>query len=395
MPSETLALASIGRDELPIHHVIVIVKENRSFDHLFGGLDALQPDAEVFRARFSNRDLQGTDVYPMHASTTCIDHDPAHQWSAMHAGVDRGRMDGFVASAARSTRTDGHLALAYYEESDLPFYYYLATTFAIADHYFPSVLSGTFPNRDYMLLGTSDKVYSTSSHVWPDPALPTIFDELDRAGVSWAEYTDGEPFEGCLDNPAHNWLHGHRVYPVKDLIAAFGDNTVPSVVFVDARPYVDDEHPVADLQVGEAWTRRLYEAAVASEAWRSTAMLLTYDEAGGFFDHVPPPTTCVARPSDGDFFELGTRVPLIVISPWARRHYVSKSIKEHTSITRFIEAVFGLPALTARDANSDGLLDMFDFACEPAPVPLAPPAGTGGCSRAFPRSNDGAATAAK
>jgi len=109
-------------------------------------------------------------------------------------------------------------------------------------------------------------------------------------------------------------------------------------------------------------------------------MFLTYDEAGGFFDHVQPPATCVARPQDSRFFELGTRVPLIAISPWARRRYVSKTVHEHTSITRFIETVFGLGALTARDANSDALLDMFDFACPPAPVPAAPAPGTGGCN---------------
>jgi hypothetical protein len=118
---------------------------------------------------------------------------------------------------------------------------------------------------------------------------------------------------------------------------------------------------------------------VASPVWSSTVLLLTYDEAGGFFDHVPPPPTCLARPEDTDFTELGTRVPLIAISPWARRHFVSKVPREHTSITRFIEAVHDLPALTARDANSDALLDMFDFGCTTTPVPVAPPSGTGGC----------------
>ncbi len=133
------------------------------------------------------------------------------------------------------------------------------------------------------------------------------------------------------------------------------------------------------MQVGEAWTRAIYQAVVTSPHWPTTAMLFTYDEGGGFFDHVPPPTSCVARPEDADFFELGVRVPLLVISPWAKRHFVSKTQKEHTSITRFLEAIFDLPALTARDANSDALLDMFDFSCPPAPIPDAPAAGSGGC----------------
>src|SRR5262249_15060389 len=156
-------------------------------------------------------------------------------------------------------------------------------------------------------------------------------------------------------------------------------DTVPNVVFVDGTADGQDEHPTADLQVGEAWTKSIYDAAIASPAWSKTVLLFTYDEAGGFFDHVPPPNTCLARPADTDFFELGVRIPLIAISPWARRHYVSKPVHQHTSITRFIEAIYGLPALTARDANSDALLDMFDFDCPPAPIPAAPAAGTGGC----------------
>src|SRR5439155_11286918 len=128
------------------------------------------------------------------------------------------------------------------------------------------------------------------------------------------------------------------------------------------------------------WTRELYEAIVASSIWPTTAIIWAYDEGGGFADHVPPPTTCPPSVAESMFFELGVRVPMVVISPWARRHYVSHVTHEHTSITRFIETVFDLPALTARDANSDALLDMFDFACPADPtVPQAPVAGVGGC----------------
>ena len=124
---------------------------------------------------------------------------------------------------------------------------------------------------------------------------------------------------------------------------------------------------------------------MASPLWPKTAMIWTYDEAGGFADHVPPPNeACVARPGnsiDAPFVELGVRVPLVVISPYARPHYVSHVTQDHTAITRFIETVFGLPALTSRDANIDALLDMFDFGCPPALLdpPASPAAGMGGC----------------
>src|SRR5262249_27846009 len=152
--------------------------------------------------------------------------------------------------------------------------------------------------------------------------------------------------------------------------------SLPSVVFVDGTENVADEHPNADVQVGEAWTKKIYDAALASPLWSSTVLLLTYDEAGGFFDHVPPPEACLARPEDSMFHELGPRVPLIAIAPWARRPSASPTEKQPPSITRFIETVFKLPALTARDANSDALLDLFAFACTPTAIPDAPAAGT-------------------
>jgi phospholipase C len=374
MPADTLA--PIG--PLPIRHIIVVMKENRSFDHLFGDLSRLVPDVESIPPDFSNPDRHGESVAPFHLANTCTS-DLDHSWSGMHRQVDGGKMDGFVLSAGASTGTDGHFAMGYYTESDLPFYYFLASTFAIADHYFASVRSATFPNRDYLLLGTSDRVIETQFSIWPDPSLPTIFDHLTAAGVSWGVYADDHPFEKSLDNPRHDWSKLHPWHPVRQLLDELAAGTLPQVVFVDAALGADDEHPHADVQRGEEWTRRIYQALRNGPAWPSWVMLFTYDEGGGFFDHVPPPKTCVARPQDWRFFELGARVPLIVVSPWARRHYVSKSQKEHTSITRFIETVFDLPALTARDANSDALLDMFDFACDPDDVPPAPEAGRGGC----------------
>jgi phospholipase C len=384
MPADTVGLDDAARAQLPIKHIVVMMKENRSFDHLFGALGKRQPDAETFPSSYSNFDNNNAKVTPFHLATTCVGLDPDHQWKAMHDQVNGGAMDGFVTSAANTTGSDGHFALGYYDDNDLPFYYFLADTFAIADHYFPSVRSGTFPNRDYLLIGTSDNVRETQYAIWPDPSLPTLFNRLSDAHVTWGVYGDDHALEECLNNRGNasaNWEHNNPWNHVQSLLDGFASGDVPNVVFVDGTENHDDEHPTADVQVGEAWTRAIYEAAVRSPVWPSTVLLLTYDEAGGFFDHLPPPNdTCLARPQDSDFHELGVRVPLIAISRWARRHYVSKVTRQHTSITRFIEAVFGLPALTARDANSDALLDMFDFTCPPAPIAPPPPAGVDGCA---------------
>ena len=377
---DTLGIDEATRAAIPIKYVIVMMKENRSFDHLLGRLhDQGKPQVEPIPASFSNQDASGTTVAPFRETTTCIAHDPDHQWTAMHAQVNGGAMDGFVKSAASSTGTDGHFVMGHYEQGDLPFYYWLASTFALDDRHFASVRSGTFPNRNFLLLGTADGVQSTGAG-YPDPSTPTIFDALDEAGVTWGVYGDGSLLSGTL-----GWNLSH---PGPGTFATFlqklDDGTLPQVAFVDGLDNVEDDHPTANLQQGETWTRTVYTHAVASKLWPGMAIVWTYDEGGGFADHVPPPDkACVARPvaKDMPYFELGVRVPLAVVSPWARPGYASHVVEEHTAITRFIETVFDLPALTARDANSSALLELFDFACPPSFLtpPMPPAEGTKGC----------------
>lgn len=381
--TESLGISAATRKQIPIDHVIVMMKENRSFDHLFGMLGKGQPNSEPIPSDFSNLDADGNVVKPFHLGSTCEPIDPGHQWDEMHAQVNGGKMDGFVTSAAATGTpgpTDGHFAMGYYEESDLPFYYFLAKTYALADRDYPSVRSGTWSNRDYLYCGTSDGVKNTLTDGIPSASVQTIFDIMDAQGVKWGVYADNAPLSFALE-----WGLDHRgVHPVQDLIDGLGSGDLPSVVFVDGLLNKEDDHPPADLQAGEAWVKKIYDAAVGSSLWNKTALLFTFDEGGGFFDHVPPPDdACVARPSndkDKEFFELGVRVPLVAISPWARRHTVSHVRHEHTSITRFIELLFDLPAMTKRDANSDALLDLFDFDQDVSkPLPAPPEPGSGGC----------------
>ena len=387
MAKDTLGVDDAARAAIPIKHVIVMMKENRSFDHLLGQLHATVPAVEAIPGGFANPGPDGGPVAPFHQTSTCISHDPNHQWAAMHEQVDDGGMNGFIASAASSTSTDGLFAMSYYDATDLPFYYWLASTYPVNDRHFASARSGTYPDRNFLLLGTADGVQSTGSG-FPLSTTPTIFDSLDTAGVTWGVYSDGSLLSGTLD-----WDTGHTgTGTFADVLQALDDGTLPQVAFVDGIDDVTDDHPTANVQEGETWSRSLYEHAVGSKLWPELAMIWTYDEGGGFFDHVPPPNkACVARPSDpptggnhlpdSDFFELGVRVPLLVISPYARAGYTSHVVQEHTAVTRFVETVFNLPALTSRDANSDALLDMFDFGCPPAFLaPSTPPAaGTGGC----------------
>jgi phospholipase C len=364
MPADTIGITKEEQAAIPIKHIIVSMKENRSYDHLFGQLSSHGQTA----SEAVPTDYEAQAGKPAHASTTCLGTDPPHDWSSMHGDVNGGKMDGFDSSS-----------MGYYDDTDLPFYYWLANTFSIADRYFPSLLGGTVPNRVFSLFATSWGMKDNGDPK-PPQSTPHILTLLDKKGIAWAVYAD----KGAFDNTLNGWPgvaeHKHSIAEFK---TAAKNGTLPPFVWVDSIPGTEDEHPPSDVQKGEAWSRDIVQAVIASPLWPTTALLMTYDEGGGFFDHVPPPHTCTPKdgsPNEAAFFELGIRIPLIVASPWARRHFVSHLVHEHTSILRFVETVFDLPALTARDANSDALLDMFDFSC-PSPDGWAamPPAGSGGC----------------
>ncbi|MDP8998676.1 MAG: hypothetical protein M3O46_01035 [Myxococcota bacterium] len=376
--SATLGIPPSISKAIPIRHVIVMMKENRSFDHLFGKLhDEGQPEVEAVPASYVNPDDRGNEVSPFRATTTCIGTDPAHQAASMQAAVNGGAMNGFVKNAASATGTDGHFAMAEYERSDLPFYYWLAATYAISDRHFAPMQSGTFGVRNFLMFGRNAGVVDTGIS-FPDPSTNSIFRSLMNAGYTWGAYTDSDPFSGAL-----GWSHDDPgVHSMQDFIDALDRGALPNVVFVDGVEDVDDDHPTADLQVGEAWVKKIYDHAVSSPQWPRTAILWTYDECGAFADHVPPPKGCLpGGATDWPFPDFGPRVPLVAISPWAKRNYVSHVTHDHTAITRFIEAIFDLPALTPRDANSNALFDMFDFSCgrDMTPPSGAPAPGTGGC----------------
>jgi phospholipase C len=376
---ETLGVpASLGL-ALPIRHVIVLMKENRSYAHLFGHGHGDKAGQHGAHALYKNRDLAGVDVPAYHAPTTCDPTDPPHQWDAMHVAVNAGAMDGFVLMAALSTPTDGHFVMSTHSADDLPFYAFLGRTFASSDRHFAPARTGTYANRNFLLFGSNAGVRDTGD-LHANPATPSILRSLMAAGYTWGAYSDDEPMSGTL-----GWASfDPGVHSMAELFHALDTGSLPNVAFVDGVEDVDDDHPPADLQRGEAWTRAIYDHALRSPQWERLAIVWTYDEAGGFADPVAPPDGCPASPSivDAPWFERGPRVPLVVISPWARPGFVAHAPEDHTAITRFVEVLFGLPALTARDATSSALLELFDFSGEPPmrSPPATPEAGTGGCA---------------
>ena len=361
--SDTLGLTAMQRQHFPITHVVVVTQENRSFDHFLGRLPAAgQPDADGWPASFTVPDKMGQPVAPFHQTSTTLPADPPHQGAAMTGDWDNGAMDGFVSSGA-TVSGDGHFVMGYYDNSDLPFFYWLANTFAVADRYFAPALGGTWANRDYLYAATSDGITDTGQATL---TARNIFDALDDAKISWGVYTNGNPRQDCL-----GWQAGHvNTFTFSAFTNALRAGSLPTVSFVDPDG-CEDEHPTNDIHGGEQWMRTIYEYALSSPLWPELAIVLTFDEAGGLPDHVPPPPACAPSPDQTAFNRYGFRVPTILISPYARPHYVSHVVHDHTSTLRLIETMLDLPALTARDANADALLDMIDLEC---PAFMSPPA---------------------
>ncbi len=405
------AAETVGRevpigDQMPIDHIIVVMQENRSFDHYFSRLPAAgQTDVDVAAADWSNPTAAGAPVLFHHDTQRCIE-DVAHGWNSVHRQYNNGRMDGFVTT----NDPDGERGLTFFDQSDIPFYYGLATTFAIGDRYFCSLLGPTGPNRMYLMAGTSFGLAHNTliSQDTRNTPVGHLFGSLDAAGIAWKDYAGGARMLGFF--PYYGIVRGatrNNYGTIEDLHRDLAAGTLPPVTIVEPNYQGDggervDEHPPGIPMNGERFVERIVRSLMGSPLWRRSALFLVYDEHGGFADHVAPPAACEpddltprinGMPADGRFDRYGVRVPFMVVSPYARRHFVSHRTFDHGSILRFIEARFGLPALTRRDANANVPTDMFDFENPPFMTPpTLPAAGTVAqdvrerCAREFPTS---------
>jgi phospholipase C len=288
-------------------------------------------------------------------------------------------MTGFTAAnSSTSSNADpndpkGARSMGYYDSSDLPFYYGLYNTFATGDRYFSSVQSQTFPNRLYLFAGTS---FGHIRNDFGPFTQKSIFELMDQSFVTWKIYASQYPLAyGSLFFKYVQDRAKDHVFPIEQYYADAAAGNLPNVSFVDPKlvdkPKVEnDEHPPSNVQVGQQFVSTIVNGLMTSPEWSSSALFLTYDEHGGFYDHVAPPAAPV--PDDvppmlaaGDvnaaFDHYGVRVPVVVVSPYAKARYVSHVVHDHTSILRFIETRFGLPSLTNRDRLADPMLEFFDF----------------------------------
>jgi phospholipase C len=431
LPGETLGPSVPVDTDMPIQTIVVMIQENHSFDQYFSHLNkfAQRTDIESAPDNTTNPTVVGgeggtpeagageggSEAGPPDAGVHAYQHGPHlcfydtnHEWSGSHLEYDNGKNDGFyqanedegpgsgVPDAAPPGAGSGDRALWWYDERDIPFYYQLASTFGIADHYHCSLLGPTWPNRMFAYSATS---FGMTFNIFPDISKDTfpdndiiVFDELEKRHASWGIYTDSSPGPAVALGPGIATRYGRD--PVKSTVKFFKEamaGTLPNVVYIEGMlgaegPAGNDEHPPADIQIGQKYVSDIVQALMASPQWPHMAFFLTYDEHGGLYDHVPPPAACppdniapiLARgdTTPGVFDRLGFRVPLLVVSPYAKRAFVSHQVYDHTSITRFIEAKFRIPALSARDANALPPTEMFDFQNPPFVTPptlMVPP----------------------
>jgi phospholipase C len=322
--------------------VIIDCQENRSFDHYYG----FAPFAGAYGPPpgYSQPDGHGGSVEP-YEFTSLSTPDIGHSWTAIHDQVNSGAMDGFYT-------TDGIDCMGYYTGTELPYYYSLFPDSTLCANYFCSQLGPTWPNRFYLAAGTSGGI--TTNGVWGYGVFdyPIILDLLEARGITWKVYNigwDSVPF-GNTDNVFvfwKRWAHDQRTRGSKGgMLNDLRKGQLPQVSFVVpsfARGW--DEHPPADVSVGMGIQQELITALQDSPAWDTSAYILTYDEHGGYFDHVAPPTF--------DAYGAGVRVPTWVISPFAKRGHLEPTVYEHTSTLKFLERVFDLPTLASINNQFD------------------------------------------
>lgn len=389
-----------GTESFPqIKHVVVVMMENHSFDNHFGalkrkGIDGLTFDASG-AATNANPAPGGGEVLARPAPSTCqANYKVSQSWDASHRSWDGGTNDGFVKAC-------GPEAMHYYTSAQLPFYHSLASAFPVCNRYFSSVMAQTYPNRRFLIAGSA---FGQVGDPLPSPGDPnprpsgfgTVFDMLNAYGISWKDYFADLPTAGLFPYVVEQ--NPDKMAPVGGFFADCAAGTLPSFSLVDPESFEGSEENPQDVQSGAYYAYRVIDAVMKSPAWASTVLILTFDEHGGYYDHVSPVAAvrpdgiapAVGADTYGDLYSwTGFRVPTVVVSPWARADYVSQTVYDHTSILRLVETKWNLPALSARDANANNMLDCLDlrraaFATPPVLTPAPVPTGVPGCVAADP-----------
>ncbi len=392
---------------MPFDHLIVVMMENHSFDNLLGDLGRTRPEVDGLTfdgAGNPTNTNPGTDQTPAVvrafalADTAQATH-VTQSWAASHAQINGGAMDGFVTTAGAIE------PMGYYPPEVLPFAYSLADQFTLANQWFCSLPGPTYPNRRFLLAGTAYGGTVTGIDALLDKPPPngTICDRLSEYNINWCNYFTDIPMTMAI--PSIIYKHPRHFAPLRKFFNDCQAGTLPAVSFVDpgvgvlssfashveqvpllkaalrrlganaqgSDPAETEEDP-QDMYWGEAWAAAVVQAVLDSETWERTLLIYTYDEHGGYFDHVAPPAAALPDdippalgPGDppGGYDVYGPRVPAIVVSPYSTAGAVTNTVHDHTSVLATIETKWNIPALTARDGNANDVMDFLDLGRQP------------------------------
>ncbi len=370
----------------PIQHIVFIIKENRSFDNYFGTFPG------------ANGATSGTistgQVIPLGHLPDVTPNDPGHGWPEALASMDGGKMDQFDIIDGGNIN-GAFMSYTQFQQSDIPNYFSYAFNFVLADNTFSSMHGGSFPQHLYSVAAQSDGVINipfltnggnVSGWGCDDPAdtlvqvmdlegdvtgefpcfdFQTLADSMDTAGLSWKYYAPTYGQRGynfntfdAINHIRNSGLWDTNVMPDTQFASDAKNGLLPAMSWLVTGD--GSEHPPNSSCFGENWTVTQLNALMQGPDWATTAVFLTWDDFGGFYDHVPVPPV--------DIYGFGPRVPMIIISPYARPGHISHTLYEFSSVLKYAEETFGLPPLTDRDANANDMQDSFNYSQNPNPT---------------------------
>jgi phospholipase C len=402
-----------GTDTLPeIGHIVVLMLENHSYDNFLGMLGrgpGQRPRGDGFTLidgvpAATNPYADGATQHAFRMPTTCqLSAHPGQEWQTSHIQYAGGTNNGFVISPS------GPVSMGYWTQDDLPYTYGLASTFPIGDRWFSSAMAQTDPNRRFLIAATAsgmtDDIGTAVNNVIPDiglllpPPGGTIFDTLSEFNIPWRDYTANFPIGSTAElYPLADFANVIGTKSMGDFFADAASGNLPAFSLVDPNYSTQSQEDPQNIVVGEALMAQVVEAIGSSPQWMDTLLVVTWDEHGGYYDHVPPPPAIapdlippqvqLGESMYDGFWRYGFRVPAIVISPYARADHVTSVVHDHTSILAMVQRKWNLPALTYRDANANDLTDFLDLAALGSHRPTFPRLPT------FPAPGDTAAALA-
>ena len=373
--SDVSAFQSEVKANTPIEHFVVVMQQNHTFDNYFGtypGANGI-PANTCVPVSASGADISCISPYKI---TNQPITDLSHSDTIFRNQYQNGKMNGFV-DALNKLNQNGTLTMGYFDDQDIPYYWNLADQYVLFDNYFSSAHTGSITNRMFWVSGRAGREFNRI----PEGGfgnIPTIFDSLQERGISWKFYIrnydpsltyrklkelDYLPpqiqwvpllsFDRFLDDPELS----SRIVDLSEYYTDLENGTLPAVSYVLLLGAT--EHPISDPGLGENATQTMIQALMQSDAWKSSAFFLTYDDWGGWYDHVPPPQV--------DERGYGFRVPSLLISPYARRGHIDHTLLDHTSILKFIEENWNIPPLAERDAKANNFTSAFNFSVSPRP----------------------------